>query len=84
MPGMCHTRTCANTQWQDLVQLLVEDFEADLDGPLSRAGCVPEVLFRTHMGGASLPAGLRAIDYAGYEVICFKRVMIHFQSLHPC
>lgn len=32
----------------DLVQLLVEDFEADLDGPLSRAG-------------------LRAIDYAGYE-----------------
>ena len=41
-------------------------------------------LFRTHMGGASLPAGLRAIDYAGYEVICFKRVMIHFQSLHPC
>lgn len=38
---------CVMGNW-DLVQLLVEDFEADLDGPLSRAG-------------------LRAIDYAGYE-----------------
>ena len=25
---------------QDLIQMMVEDFEADLDGPLSRAGPV--------------------------------------------
>ena len=28
---------------QDLIQLLVEDFDADLDGPLSRAGAKQEV-----------------------------------------
>uniref|UniRef100_A0A6T1KCZ2 Uncharacterized protein n=3 Tax=Alexandrium monilatum TaxID=311494 RepID=A0A6T1KCZ2_9DINO len=38
---------CTMGNW-DLIQILVEDFDADLDGPLSRAG-------------------LRAIDYAGYQ-----------------
>ena len=48
--------SCMMGNW-DLIQLLVEDFEADLDGPLSRAG-------------------LRAIDYAGYEGF-------RFPSEHP-
>ena len=30
---------CTMGNW-DLIQVLVEDFEADLDGPLSRAGGV--------------------------------------------
>ncbi|CAJ1370762.1 unnamed protein product [Effrenium voratum] len=47
---------CMMGNW-DLIQLLVEDFDADLDGPLSRAG-------------------LRAIDYAGYEGF-------RFPSEHP-
>merc|ERR1712032_721449 len=38
---------CTMGNW-DLIQLLVEDFDADLDGPLSRAG-------------------MRAIDYAGFQ-----------------
>ena len=33
---------------QDLVQVLVEDFEADLDGPLSRAGSKHMLLFDLH------------------------------------
>ena len=51
---------CTMGNW-DLIQVLVEDFEADLDGPLSRAGWAPVgPLFHGLVG-------LRAIDYAGYE-----------------